>query len=90
MMNWYDGSTGWGGWLVTSLMMVAFWALVIVAVVAIFRGAGRGDDRDGAVHRDAIDILDERFARGEIDEAEYHARKGALRGLLPPPATGRS
>jgi putative membrane protein len=88
MMNWYDG-TGWAGWIMMSLMMVAFWALVIVAVVVIFRGTGGGGDRDAAVHRDPIEILDERFARGEIDEPEYHVRRDALRGLAAP-TTDRS
>lgn len=40
MMNWYGG-TGWGGWLLMTLVMLAFWALLVFAVVAIFRGVGR-------------------------------------------------
>jgi putative membrane protein len=75
MMNWYSDA-GWGGWIAMTLMMVAFWALVILAVVAIFRGTGGSQP---APHRDAVDILDERFARGEIDEADYQQRKAALR-----------
>ena len=77
-MIWSTGM-GWGGWLLMGLTMVAFWALVVFGVVALFRGAGSrtlGPDRD----REARQILDERFARGEIDADEYRTR----RGLLPP------
>ena len=73
MMGWYNDGVGWGGWILMTLAMVAFWALVVFAVLMLFRGS-----RDSAEatpdHRDPIQILDERFARGEIDEDEYHAR----------------
>jgi putative membrane protein len=77
MMGWYQDGAGWGGWLVMTVAMIAFWALVIVAVVALFRGAT--SSRDSASRLDPMDILDQRFARGEIDEDEYHARSAVLR-----------
>jgi putative membrane protein len=84
MMGWYhDGSWGWGGWLVMSLVMVAFWALLVFAVMAIFRGAGRSGEPDRKVDRDPLQILEERFARGEIDEDEYRARAEVLRSATP-------
>ena len=43
MMGWYHDGMGWGGWILMTLAMVAFWALVIVAVIAIFRGTQRSD-----------------------------------------------
>lgn len=77
-MGW--GGMGWGGWVVMILAMGAVWALVAVAGIAIFRGVRRG--RAGAPsERDASQILDERFARGEIDVDEYHARQDALRAM---------
>lgn len=80
MMWWSDG-VGWGGWVAMALAMVAFWALVILLVVAIFRG-----DRDTSAgpapqHRDPLGILDERFARGDIDADEYRARRSELRAV---------
>jgi len=83
MMWWNDGwnnGMGWGGWIVMTLIMVAFWSLLVFGVVAIFRG-----DRDTRFapqqprERDPMQILDERFARGEIDVDEYHARQEGLR-----------
>ena len=32
MMGWYHDGMGWGGWLLMTLAMVAFWALVVFAV----------------------------------------------------------
>ncbi len=77
-MGW--GGMGWGGWVVMILAMVAVWALVAFAGIAIFRGIRNG--RSGTLpEQDASQILDERFARGEIDIDEYHARQDALRAI---------
>ena len=85
MMWWQNGmgwgAMGWGGWLVMALVIVAFWSLVVWGVVAIFRGSGgaRGVDQRPQ-ERDPLQILDDRFARGELDADEYRARRDALRG----------
>jgi putative membrane protein len=79
MMGWYDGM-GWGGWILMTGAMVVFWALLLFAVLALFRtqrSGGSTSDR-----RDPMQILDERFARGEIDEDEYYARSSVLRGSV--------
>ena len=77
-MMWGYG-TGWGGWLLMTFVMVAFWALVVFAIVALFRGSLRpGPHHTGGAN--ARRILDERFARGEIDAEEYRSRQS----LLPP------
>jgi putative membrane protein len=78
-MMWGYG-TGWGGWLLMALVMVAFWALVVFGIVALFRGPVRPGPRRADGGRDAQRILDERFARGEIDAEEYRSRQS----LLPP------
>jgi putative membrane protein len=80
MMGWYQDGTGWGGWLVMAVAMIAFWALVVVAVIALFRGVT--SSRDASSRQDPMDILDQRFARGEIDEDEYHARSAVLRSSV--------
>lgn len=85
MMGWYgNGSMGAGGWIAMIVMMILFWGVVIVAGVVIFRGTRRGG-RDGApvgvaTYRNPVDILDERFARGELENEEYEARKAVLLG----------
>lgn len=83
MMGWYNGM-GWGGWIVMSLVMLAFWALVVFAVVAVFRGVGRSSGPvEPTTRRDPLETLQERFARGEIDADEYEARAKVLRDGRP-------
>lgn len=76
-MMWNDGM-GWSGWLIMSLTAIAFWVLVVLAVIALFRGT-RSDPRQVRDDDDARRILDQRFARGEIEADEYHARQVVLR-----------
>ncbi len=83
MMGWYNDGMGAGGWFVMLTAMSIFWGLVILAGVLIFRGGSSGGgygNQGGSRGPSAIDILDERFARGELDQEEYAARKAALRG----------
>jgi putative membrane protein len=50
---------------------------VVVLVVRWLGGAGGSGA--GARPKAALDILEERFARGEIDKDEFEARRQALR-----------
>lgn len=78
MMNWNYGY-GWGAWLMMFPMMIVFWgALIWVIIVAIRHSGGQNSGGDSR-RRDALQILDERFARGEIDAEEYRSRRDALR-----------
>lgn len=81
----YDHDLSAWGWVGMTLGMVAFWVLVIGAVVWLVRGLGRGIERpDAPSSADPRQVLAERFARGEIDEAEYHDRLAVLSGTTPP------
>jgi len=68
--------TGWGGgWL-----MIVFWVLILVGLILLIKWLvqmTRGEpDRDR--RSSALDILRERYARGEIDQKEYQTRKRDL------------
>ncbi len=81
MWGYHDG-WHWGGWLMMSLTMLAFWGLVAWVVVSLVRGRGQGSapaDRP-AGEPDAEEILKRRFAEGKIDEDEYRSRLRTLRG----------
>lgn len=74
-MTWRDGgSWGWGWMLMGMVMMIGFWALVAWVIVTVVR---RPEAPSSS--RDAQQILDERFARGELDVDEYRQRTDALR-----------
>ena len=81
-MMW-DYGMGWGGWLVMSVLMVAFWAAVVFGIIALFRRSSGGnspfDRQVAASEEDAVQVLQVRFARGEIDEQEYRSRLAVLR-----------
>ena len=79
MMNGYAMS-GWG-WLLMTLGMLGFWALVAVLALALLRRPGQPDQRrqPGQQPRpDAEEILAERLARGELDAEEYRQRLQTL------------
>jgi putative membrane protein len=67
----------WGvGGLVMMLMMLVFWGLVIAGVIFGVRWLarqGHGEGRD-----EALEILRQRYARGEIDKQEFETRKRDL------------
>jgi len=76
---------GWGAWLVMSVMMVLFWGLVIAGIVVLIRyltGSGQAGPPVSSSDRarpSAEELLDERFARDEIDQDEYARRRELLR-----------
>lgn len=80
MMDWGTGGGSWWG----ISMMVLFWFGLIVTILLVVRAidGGRGDDRRrvDAPERDAGEILDARFARGEISKEEYEERSRVLSG----------
>ena len=86
-MMWWYGDVGWGAWIVMTLSMAVFWALVVAAIVALFRSTR--DPRPPEPTRDASAILDDRFARGEIDADEYEARRRVLDGRVSGHGAGR-
>jgi len=73
---------GWAGMIIGPVMMIVVIAAVVAAIVLLVRwlGGGPGSRAGGAGRRSALDILEERFARGEIDKAEFEERRRALEG----------
>jgi putative membrane protein len=59
------------------LFMLAFWVVVIVGAVWLVLWAIRVAPRRFRPDN-ALSILNEHFARGEIDQLEYDTRKAAL------------
>jgi putative membrane protein len=79
MYGWH-GDWGVGGWSVMALMMLLFWAGVVTVVILLVRGSRSGHGVPyGSAHDEAERILNERFARGEIDANELNERRTALR-----------
>jgi putative membrane protein len=68
-----------GGWFMGPLMMIIWMAIIVGLVVLVLRWiGGPGDSIGSGSTSSARKILEERFARGEIDEDEFRKRKQAL------------
>ena len=66
-----------GGWLFMVLLPIVVVALVIWALSASGRAFWAGGDQD-TKQRSALQLLEERFARGEIDREEFERRREIL------------
>jgi putative membrane protein len=71
---WWSDVWFWWAWPLMAFGMLAFWGAVAWIVVVVLRSSQRADNR-----RRPEEILGERLARGEIDEAEYGRRLSTLR-----------
>ena len=72
MGNWWGMGFGW-------IFMALVWGLIIVGIVVLVKwlmsqSAGEKNRRD----KTALEILQERYARGEIEREEYEQKKRDL------------
>jgi putative membrane protein len=74
---------GWGmGWF-GSIFMLVFWGLVIVGLVLLIRWLVYTTRKDAGATQGSsrfLEILKERYARGEIDREEFEMKKKDLSG----------
>ncbi|RJR51800.1 MAG: SHOCT domain-containing protein [Desulfobacteraceae bacterium] len=78
MMDHWGWGMGWFG----GIFMFAFWILVIIGMVFLIKWLVQ-NTRGGATHSRteasrALEILKERYARGEIDKQEFEEKKRDL------------
>ncbi len=78
MFAWHDTPWMW-------LSMVVFWSLFAVLVYHLI--SGRTQSPTPWSGPTAAEILEERFARGEISVEEYGERREVLAGTRPPSST---
>ena len=79
--GWGPHMMGWGGGWLGMIFQIAFWALLITAAVAGIRwllaASGRGSANQ-ASHDNALGILRQRYAKGEINKAQFEEMKANL------------
>lgn len=84
-MMWSWGEFGGWGMGIGFFSMILFWALIILGIVAAIRWLMReSQDRPEqgghapSHNKTPLEIVQERYARGEIDRAEYEQKKRDL------------
>jgi len=80
MMYGLYNDYGWGagsmiGWFGGGVMMIVFWVLFIALIVWVVREVSGKNARSSS---QALDILKERYAKGEIDKEEFDSKKKDL------------
>jgi Predicted membrane protein (DUF2078). len=76
MMGWYGGGMGVLGMLAMGVFWLILLGLIIWLVVRLLPGSGSGTTR--STGESALEILDRRLARGEIDLETWQAQRAAL------------
>jgi putative membrane protein len=75
MMGPYGYGMGWG-WMVGGIMMVVFWALVVIGIVVLVKvvmtRSGASEARSAET---PVEILRRRYAAGELTKEQFEAMK---------------
>ena len=79
-MHGYDMMSGWGGMWFGPVLMVLVPLALIVLIIWFVRTMTNGTTISPTQDIGARQILDERYAKGKIDDEEYQRRRSALDG----------
>ena len=79
MYGIYNGYGNMMGWFGGGIMMIIFWAAFILFIVWIVKEVSGKNNSDKPRHgKSALEILEERYAKGEIDKKEFEEKKKDL------------
>jgi len=75
-----DHEMMWGNWVMGPMMMLVMLIIVVAAIAIVLKAFGISGSANGKMNAqdNSRATLNERFAKGEIDKAEYEDRKKAL------------
>jgi putative membrane protein len=76
MMNW-----GYGGWFM-GIINIIFWIAVIIGIIYLIKfisSSSKQSTQESKRGDSALDILRERYAKGEINREEFEEKKKVLK-----------
>ena len=75
MMNQWNGFWGWGMGL-GFVFMLLFWGFIILGIAALIRWLiSQSSPSRNSRDKSPMEIVQERYARGEIDREEYEQKR---------------
>jgi len=60
------------------IFMILWWGLIIIGIVALIRWLADLSYRSNGREKSPLEILEERYAKGEIDKKEFEEKKKDL------------
>lgn len=76
-MMWYYGGAGWLGWILMGVSMILVWGAIVFLVIWAIRSFSQPATPRSST---ALNVLEERLAKGEISPEEFAQRKQLLQG----------
>ncbi|MCL5411201.1 MAG: SHOCT domain-containing protein [Patescibacteria group bacterium] len=77
MWDWGNNPIGWIGFGLGWIFMVIFWVLIVIAAIALIRWLLK-QGKEEYPKDSALKIIEERYAKGEIDKKEFEEKKKDL------------
>ena len=75
LAHWSGDGPGW--WIV---FVPLFWLLVVIGIVFLVRGRRGGPPWGDRGRETGVDVLERRFAEGELSLEQYRERRSVLEG----------
>ena len=80
MGGWGNGGYGWMGVMGTVMPLIFIFGIILLGIYWFRRNSSQVQTNSFGMQNTGLDILRERYARGEIDFTEYQNRKHDLEG----------